>query len=102
MGAVDLLGVEPPVALSRLLGGKQIVLTVVLPHRYPQPGVSPELHGRPRHPLLPLGRLPGAAEITGIGKLLPDLLKITLPLGQRQVLQYAVQIGKVVFPLFYL
>ena len=92
MGAVDLLGVEPDVALIGHLGGELVVLAVVLAHGDPQPGTGAELHGLARHPLLPLGGGLGPAEIAGIGELLADLPQISLPLRQADVFQHAVQI----------
>ena len=70
MGAVDLLGVEPDVALEGHLGGELVVLAVVLAHRDPQPRGGAKLHGLARHPLLPLGGRLAPAEVARVGQLL--------------------------------
>ena len=85
MGTVDLLGVEPDIALVGQLGGELIVLAVVLAHRDAQSGRGAELHGLSAHPFLPLRRRLAPAEVAGLHQLLADLLEIPLPLRQGQV-----------------
>ena len=92
MGAVDLLGMEPDVALKSLLTGEQVVLGVVLAHRDTQARCGAKLHGLGGHPLLPPFGLAGTAEISGVGELLADLPQVLLSLGQSNVLQHAVEI----------
>ena len=102
MGAVDLLGVEPYIALEGLLAGEQVVLGVVLAHGDAQSGGGAELHGFGDHTLLPALGLGGTAEIAGVGELLPDLLKVLLALCQGNGVQHAVQIVQFPAALFQL
>ena len=95
MGAVDLLGVEPQVALESLLGSEQVVLGVVFAHGDTQAGGGAELHGLRGHPLAPVSGFGGAAEISGVGELLADLLEVPLSLRQSDGLQHAVQVVQV-------
>ena len=95
VGAVDLLGVEPQVALESLLGSEQVVLGVVFAHGDTQAGGGAELHGLRGHPLAPVSGFGGAAEISGVGELLADLLEVPLSLRQSDGLQHAVQVVQV-------
>ena len=97
MGAVDLLRMEPQIALPRLLGGKGVVLRIVLPHGDTKPCGGPELHGLGGR--FHTGRRLGApAEISRVCELLPDLHQIPLALRQRNGLQNAVQIFQLPAP----
>lgn len=85
MGAVDLLGMEPNIALEGLLAGEQVILRIVLAHGDAKSGGGAELHGFGDHTLLPALGLGGAAEIASVGELLADLLKVLFPLRQGMV-----------------
>ena len=89
---MNLLGVEPDVALIGHLGGELVVLGVVLAHGNPHPRGGAELHGSARQALFPLGGLVLAAEVAGVGQLLADLLEVPLALGQGDILQHAVEV----------
>ena len=91
MAAVDLLRVQPDVALVSLARGEFVVLAVVAPDEDPQTRRRAE-HARLRLPL-EARLLPAAlADIAAVRQLRADVVEILLALGLRQLLQDALEV----------
>ena len=93
MAPVDLLRVQPEVALRCLLQRQLVVLPVVPAHPDDEPLGRAEAHRAARrelHPLLSL-RVP---DVSALGQLLPDLRDVPLRFCTSQLAKHALQIRK--------
>ena len=93
MAAVDLLGMKPPIGPIRCFAGKLVILPVAAAHQNQQPRIRAKVPGLG----LPLkARLlsPVGADVPALRQLGADIVKVLLALRLLDLLQYALQIGK--------
>ena len=93
MAAVDLLSMKPPICPIRCFAGKLVILPVAAAHQNQQPRIRAKVPGLGlplKTRLLP----PVGSDVPALRQLGADIVKVLLALRLLDLLQHALQIGK--------